>query len=395
MIEKDLSPSINEKLSHLSYKEIDELIEFYYSGENIEELLRTYKIDSGKNNLASIFPPEVLINNKCKYCNIPMWKKRSSRTYNYHYTPYCPNCLHQEITNCQCANCKEIAQEEIERYNEIKRRNLIKTINLEEYIPIDYDTISDLHKIYLGTLARTGLSENLKYIMPVNTFSEKLTPSSNFDKEIVDGLYYSHVIEISPHSSLDCFTDVTKEGNFKFYPMKVHWHINLFYNETTEQFVSKIINYEELIYDRDLLLELWKKIALLECLEYLDYQLDVVNLQYDTGEKTDIVFAELLNNFSTGQIYGIIWHGVTHAVRFLKEKHPPAQNAAKAVITNCQRYGEKALIEKWNVKTFSRTKDLPQSTFSKYLFNRILKIGDDGFNLKPDINNIKIDFQNE
>lgn len=104
-------------------------------------------------------------------------------------------------------------------------------------------------------------------------------------------------------------------------------------------------------------------------------------------------FEELLNNFSAGQIYGIIWSGVTSAVRFHREKHPPAQNAAKAVITNCQKYGEKALIEKWNVKTFSRIKELPQSSFSKYLFNRVLRIGDDGFNMKPDINNIITDYQ--
>jgi hypothetical protein len=390
MIEEGIYPSINKKLSHLSYNEIDELMDFYYAGENIGELLRTYKIDIDNHNLSSLFPPEVLSNNKCKYCNISMWKKRSSRTNNNHYTPYCPHCLHQEIANCQCVNCKKAVQEKREQLDKFKKENLAKTINLEKYTPVDYDAIPDLYKIYLGALIRAGLSEDLKYIIPLDSFPEKLTPSPVFDKEIIDTLYYSHVIEIFPQSNIDCFVKVTEKGSFSFYPMKVHWHINLFYDEARERFISKIMNYEKPVYDRDLLLKLWKKAALLECLEYLRYQLNVVNLLYDTGEKTEIVFSELLSNFSTGQIYGIIWHSVTNAVRFLKEKHPPVQNAAKAVITNAQRYGERALIEKWNVKNFSRIKELPQSVFSKYLYNRVLKLGDNGFALKPDINYIEI-----
>jgi hypothetical protein len=394
-LEEILNPPINEKLSHLTKDEINELIEFYYLGENIEELITTYKINTDKHYLTYLFPPQVLEGIKCKYCGSPMWQDRSSRSNGNNNIAYCPNCKHKDTSYCPCENCRKLQQKLLQKQNEIKRINLLKKINIDFYNPLDYYEISDEYKIYLGALVRTGLSENLEYIIPLDFFSEKFTPSSDFDKEIVDKLYYSHVIEISPHSSLDCFTDVTGEGNFKFYPKKVCWYINLYYIDTTEQFLSKLINYEEPIENKDLLLELWRKISLLECLEYLDYQLELVNLNYDTGDKTKIVFEELLNNFSAGQIYGIIWSGVTNAVRFHREKHPPVQNAAKAVITNCQKYGEKALIEKWNVKTFSRIKELPQSSFSKYLFNRVLKIGDEGFNLKPDINNIRMDFQDK
>lgn len=389
--EDALNPPANEKLSHLGGKEISELIQFYYANEDIDELLKIYKIDTNKNNLFNLFPPEVLVDQKCRFCNLPMWIKRLSRSNTSISIPYCPNCLHQEIPNCNCSNCKIIADKNTLINNDIKRKNLIKTINLNLYTPSDYTQTPDLYKIYLGALMRVGLSENLEYIVPIDSFSEKFTPSVNFDEEIIDDLYHSNIIEISPYSNHDCFSDVTDNGNFRYYPRKVCWYINLFYDCSKKHFVSKMINYEEPIKDKKLLLGLWKKMALLECLEYLDYQLRIVDLHYDTGEKTNIVIDELLNNFSTGQIYGIIWSSVTNAVRFFQEKHPPGKNAAKAVITNCQRHGEKALLEKWNVKTFSRIKELPQSSFSKFLFNRILKLGDDGFYFKPEIDFIKID----
>jgi hypothetical protein len=392
-LEEVLNPPINEKLSHLTKDEINELIEFYYLGENIDNLIKTYKINTDKHNLSYLFPPQVLEGFKCKYCSFPMWKNRSSRSTNKDNIAYCPNCKHKDTSDCLCENCQKLQQELLQKQNETKEANLRKTINIDFYNPLDYYEISDEYKIYLGALIRAGLSENLEYIIPLDSFSEKFTPSSEFDEEVVKKLRCSNVIKIHPYSNPNCFTNVTEEGNFRFYLKKVYWHINLYYTDSTEQFFSKLINYEEPIEDKDLLLQLWRKISLLECLEYLDYQLELVGLSYDTGDKTKMVFEELLNNFSAGQIYGIIWSSVTHAVRFHREKHPPAQNAAKAVITNCQRYGEKALIEKWNVKTFSRIKELPQSSFSKYLFNRVLKIGDNGFNMKPDISNVIIDYQ--
>ena len=47
-------------------------------------------------------------------------------------------------------------------------------------------------------------------------------------------------------------------------------------------------------------------------------------------------------------------------------------------------YADKAVAGGWNLSEFSR-KHVQQSAVSKFFFERILKIGSDGFYKKPDI----------
>lgn len=111
--------------------------------------------------------------------------------------------------------------------------------------------------------------------------------------------------------------------------------------------------------------------------------MSTVDFKFNPGKKTNVVLKDLLNNFSTSQIYGIIWSGVTSATRYLQEGNITRRQATNSVITNCQRYGEKALLENWNVKHFNRTKNCQQSVISKYFFNRVMQIGDAGFTEIP------------
>lgn len=93
-----------------------------------------------------------------------------------------------------------------------------------------------------------------------------------------------------------------------------------------------------------------------ECVEYLVYQLDNVGFEFTAGEKTYKTFEIILEDFSVSQIYGIIWKAV-----------------------------EQAKIKGWDLKGYSRIKDLPQSALSLFFFNRVLSIGDMGFTLPPTI----------
>ena len=42
---------------------------------------------------------------------------------------------------------------------------------------------------------------------------------------------------------------------------------------------------------------MWKEIALQECLEYLNYQMEKVNFEFNPGDKTLLIMKELLNDF--------------------------------------------------------------------------------------------------
>ena len=132
-------------------------------------------------------------------------------------------------------------------------------------------------------------------------------------------------------------------------------------------------------------LELWKEIAVAECIEYLQYQLDKVNFEFTPGEKTYKTFEIILNDFSVSQIYGIIWRSVADASKLYLEKGISKKHAANSVIGACERYAERAKINGWDLTQYNRIKDIPQSTLSLFYFNRVLRIGDMGFRVPPTI----------
>jgi hypothetical protein len=98
--------------------------------------------------------------------------------------------------------------------------------------------------------------------------------------------------------------------------------------------------------DKNEALIIWKEIALNECLEYFKYQMDKVKFDFNPGEKTSTVFKDLLEHFSVAQIYGIIYKAIANAIRYYQETNIARKQAANSVIGNCQRYGEKTIVEK-------------------------------------------------
>ena len=130
---------------------------------------------------------------------------------------------------------------------------------------------------------------------------------------------------------------------------------------------------------------MWRKIAIGECLEYLDYQLQKVGFEFAPGDKTYKTFDILLNDFSVSQIYGIIWKAVADASKLYLESGISKKHAANSVIGACERYAERAKMNGWKLTEYSRIRDLPQSALSSFFFNRVLGIGDMGFTLPPTI----------
>ena len=135
--------------------------------------------------------------------------------------------------------------------------------------------------------------------------------------------------------------------------------------------------------------EIWKDIALNECLDYLIYHMDKVGFKFSIGDKTIAVINELLDSFSVSQIFAIIYKAITNATRYYQENGVSRKQAANSVISRCQGFGERALIEGWELTRYNRVKELPQSSLSKVLFNKLYKIGDKCINEVPSVEILK------
>jgi len=379
---------MNDKLSHLSEKQIQELIKRYYDREKVSDLINEYNLNLQPSQLVKNFPPE-LTENTCVYCEVNMVKPRVSRDSQLRkkLQEYCPNCGHEEGGFCSCQNCMTIEWNKKDSEKQVKKDFLDTFLNHEDKNKIEFDDLTFTEKVYLGALLREGISEDYNYIKPIESFINPLTPTYEFRSEIINTLNDKNIIVI--HRSTDSeYIEITDydNGNFRYYPYKVKWAINVKKDGLNKvPLIDLIINPNELEktdYDNAFLL--WKKIALYESIEYFEHSVNnILGIEYNIGEKTRNALKDLLNDYSVSQIYGIIYRSTNNALRFQVEKETSRKHAANTIIGNAQSFGERAKVNNWDLQKYKRIRECEESTLSKFFFERILKIGYNGFNESP------------
>lgn len=387
---------IHEKLRHLTMLQIESLMNKYYNGVKASDIIKEYNIDTTSSKLYTLFPPIICEDIICPVCNEPMYKERDSKSsYSWNKKkPFCAICGHTDEIICKCNYC--IAErEKVRKLNEERKvrilqekREKIKKVYDLNIVPVNYSELNFREKVFLGALLRTSLSEDMEVILPVNDAERELAPTIGYIKEILSYLIGRGVISVDSNSSIDAFLDSNEEKDIEFpnvyYITMVKYRINIVGDEEIKNILSKIINPKSFSdADKEDALNIWKEIALEECIEYFEYQMKSVRFDFNIGEKTIAIFKDLLENFSVSQIYGIIYKSVANATKYYQESSVSKKQAANSVIGGCQRYAERAMINNWELAKYSRIKELPQSMISEFFFDRVIGVGSLGFNMPP------------
>ena len=387
---------IHEKLRHLTMLQIESLMNKYYNGVKASDIIKEYNIDTTSSKLYTLFPPIICEDIICPVCNEPMYKERDSKSsYSWNKKkPFCAICGHTDEIICKCNYC--IAErEKVRKLNEERKvrilqekREKIKKVYDLNIVPVNYSELNFREKVFLGALLRTSLSEDMEVILPLNDAERELAPTSGYFKEILSYLIGRGVVSVDSNSSIDAFLDSNEEKDIEFpnvyYITMVKYRINIVGDEDIKNILSKIINPKSFSdADKEDALNIWKEIALEECIEYFEYQMKSVRFDFNIGEKTIAIFKDLLENFSVSQIYGIIYKSVANATKYYQESSVSKKQAANSVIGGCQRYAERAMINNWELAKYSRIKELPQSMISEFFFDRVIGVGSLGFNMPP------------
>lgn len=387
---------IHEKLRHLTMLQIESLMNKYYNGVKVSDIIKEYNIDTTSSKLYTLFPPIICEDIICPVCNEPMYKERDSKSsYSWNKKkPFCAICGHTDEIICKCNYC--IAErEKVRKLNEERKvrilqekREKIKKVYDLNIVPVNYSELNFREKVFLGALLRTSLSEDMEVILPLNDAERELAPTIGYIKEILSYLIGRGVISVDSNSSIDAFLDSNEEKDIEFpnvyYITMVKYRINIVGDEEIKNILSKIINPKSFSdADKEDALNIWKEIALEECIEYFEYQMKSVRFDFNIGEKTIAIFKDLLENFSVSQIYGIIYKSVANATKYYQESSVSKKQAANSVIGGCQRYAERAMINNWELAKYSRIKELPQSMISEFFFDRVIGVGSLGFNMPP------------
>lgn len=387
---------IHEKLRHLTMLQIESLMNKYYNGVKASDIIKEYNIDTTSSKLYTLFPPIICEDIICPVCNEPMYKERDSKSsYSWNKKkPFCAICGHTDEIICKCNYCiaerekvRELNEERKVRILQEKREKIKKVYDLN-IVPVNYSELNFREKVFLGALLRTSLSEDMEVILPLNDAERELAPTIGYIKEILSYLIGRGVISVDSNSSIDAFLDSNEEKDIEFpnvyYITMVKYRINIVGDEEIKNILSKIINPKSFSdADKEDALNIWKEIALEECIEYFEYQMKSVRFDFNIGEKTIAIFKDLLENFSVSQIYGIIYKSVANATKYYQESSVSKKQAANSVIGGCQRYAERTMINNWELAKYSKIKELPQSMISEFFFDRVIGVGSLGFNMPP------------
>ena len=407
--------TIHKDLSHLSGSQVKELIHRYYKNENVKVLLEEFDIHVSPGKLVKLFPPISHRDHLCPNCGTPQFSSRKSKNNKVpvnSYELFCMNCGHtyNPSDHCTCDYCltlKKIAKERIEKERKDREKRIRKiyevigsAFNINNNIPLDFEELCFTHKVFLSTICKALLVENYtstKQIQPLESFAynKPLSPSDHYTTQIYSELVKHGIIIPSPISDITAFVWEDQNGNINlmdnfpqaFCLYKTWYIINVTCDDGFDSLVKKLLlgNYYNSEVNSKEAFVLWKDIAKQECMVYFEYQLSAVGFNTQFGKKTNIVIERLLENFSVSQVYALIWKEVASASKAYLE-HRFSKNYAKNIaIHGVERYGERALENGWDIIKYSRNRELPQSILSQILFNLVLIIYDDGFNVPPNV----------
>lgn len=389
---------VGDRLNHLSNDDIVVLIKKYYDGVKVSQLLEEYNIDINPSQLYTLFPP-VKSDYKCRVCdsyNIYYLQSKTSSSYSWSNSnnrdEECSKCGHKENMFCNCQFCisdrQRIQQEEEEKRKKLLERK--KQIIYQEYHEDNWEKINETdlglkERLYLAVVIRASLSEDTSHLQALENKLDMIAPTKGFTKEIVATLYEQDILVPHINSNLNAF-NISEEEEISYYIYRVNYRINIKpmdndYDEMLKRLMYPNSNLFE--NDKVFCLSMWRKIALEECLEYLLYRMNKVGYSFNPGEKTIKVLEHLLENFSVGQIYNIIYRAIAYSTTRYQEGGISKSHAQNLVISSCEKQGERAIAEKWNLKPYDRIKDLPQTLVSEIFFTSILKISELGFMEKP------------
>lgn len=286
-------------------------------------------------------------------------------------------------TSCSWT-CNECKQDESHSMLLAKINFVNSTYQRRLKNPVAIDKLGARLSIFLLALIKFCGDESMTHINEYSTNkTDLLSPDINYDLKIIEELFDAKLIAIDPESNMEAIT-ISEDGKFSFNMHQVKWCVPMgstfsslasFY-EALDDFVrSQALiknNYNEVV-------SLCQEVSRIECLSYLSRVLAAHNLQYSHGKKTQLIISKALETFSVGQVYNFSWRAAKDAAAFYIRNRSTKDHAAKTVVGNIERQLEQAIANNWNIKTYRRNYDRPQSMLSRVLYNTLLRTDDGGF----------------
>ncbi len=370
------------KTSHLSLGQIENLKSDYYSGKNTKDLVKKYNIDIHPNNLCSTFPLVKTPDKRCKYCKSIMYfippLKNSKNRKEY----FCTICLHKEsLFGCKCNQCltakgAEILKKETERYLD-KKTSKEKKSNIREYPESpSFAMLSVKEKAYLGALLRAHLYKDFLLIDLSNNSTQIFAPTAEYRELIIAELLDKKIIAPYKPEKEESQEIINRYSYGALYDICINDA-----NMNKAGIISSLMYQDKVSFsDEKEVFGLLREVHLHEATEYMMLMVQKFNLYvFDAEDKYIILFSQILNRYSTSQLFNFIFTAVRNLAAYRSKNYKeylPMSNYIYKSISN--RY-EKAQMDNWKITNFTRAWKGPQSELSQIVSNSLLDIGESAF----------------
>lgn len=405
---------MNLNIEDLTKAELDAFLDDYYnSKDTVKKVFEKHGLKANSREFVKLLP-DIEVETKCEYCNIPMYEKAKSRTTYRSDTKaniFCKNCnhiIHGEINSwypkiCNCENCENKHKERVKKAEMLKLDSLNVIIKKKEESAVPLETLlfEELEiKAYLLALLMYMYDEKSHTFKAINNVKNiKFTPTQEYGGNILNSLMDSSYITLKTSQETLDHIAVREKGDIEYSPFRVEYKINLIDSDTLS--FADIVKNTEYIKTYSIeeskmeALELWKKIAFSELLEYLYFTFEYYN--FDMGYIGDAIIEKLKlirEEFSVSQGYAILYSSVKSAASF-RQSGASERHAVNSINSNISNNISKRKSGEWTSSGFKRNYELKQTALSTVFFNNIIKIGDRGFEQVPCMENIPDSFIDE
>ena len=334
------------KTSHLSSKENSELLQKYYEGQNVEQLIKEYNIDTSASGLSSTFQLIKTPEKICKYCNSQMYYVPPSKNAQHKKEYICKSCFHIEGKySCECQNCLTQKQEQANK-KRILCKNKTKNSQSQESSLMEENTIpieelSLKERVYLGALLRAIPLNKNTFLILDRRHRTDFAPTVPYSSDIIEVLMEKGVL----------FKVSTDEISIKL-------AINIRGIHTDKNILIALMYPDKLETDTEELLEIIRDIQAYESIEYFAATTPKFNLptfaQVDIEERFLLLFKQMLNSgYSTAQLFNFIYN----AIRNIAAKHncsPEKIGVLNQIYIALSNRYDRAVNENWSIKKYNR-----------------------------------------
>jgi uncharacterized protein YihD (DUF1040 family) len=369
-------------LSKLTKLEIKELAVRYWSGDDsVTEIIARYGLNCHPLQLVNALPC-VITDVQCPYCRHPMVRKILSRSSRQKLSRlFCPHCQHRQASHCACFRCQK-------QPNALSKKALLSQARIVLDTEQAVQSVTDLSLkdvLYLITLIRCSVTVSSAGWVGPTAYIPPLAPYD--DKLVVQHLLERELISLSSETEDAAFIvrdDALQDDHFNAIEdldfMAVKWTIHLeHFDEALAQLNASLHNGAWLDQWGHEVQALWREIAVLECVEFLQHLAEERKFTVEMTDELKDILLTLLQQYSVSQCFSVILDGVRDVSDSIVKETLPRTEAGPHLLQLCAQ----ASTQKLPCAGMPRPYLLRQSRLSHVLHYDFLKIGPAGFTAIP------------